>query len=166
MTDLVKTSSTDRLISNGDIVPLSEAVKVWARVAALSFGGPAGQIAVMYRIVVNEKRWVGEHRILHALNYCMPARSRSSSACHLHRLAAQQDQRRHDRRLAVRPARLRLDPGAELHLCPIRRPDSDRGDVLRIKVRGARRRYPGRMSVITTLLISAGLGVAWTMTAS
>ena len=38
---------------------------------ALSFGGPAGQIAVMHRILVEEKRWVGENRFLHALNYCM-----------------------------------------------------------------------------------------------
>lgn len=51
-------------------VPFSEAVKVWARVAALSFGGPAGQIAVMHRIVVEEKKWIGEHRFLQALNYC------------------------------------------------------------------------------------------------
>ena len=70
MTDPAKTSV--RLdVPGEDIVPLSEAVKVWARVAALSFGGPAGQIAVMHRIVVDEKRWVGEHRFLHALNYCM-----------------------------------------------------------------------------------------------
>jgi chromate transporter len=48
-----------------------EAARVWARVAALSFGGPAGQIAVMHRILVEEKRWIGEHRFLHALNYCM-----------------------------------------------------------------------------------------------
>jgi len=40
-------------------------------VAALSFGGPAGQIAVMHRILVEEKRWVSEHRFLHALNFCM-----------------------------------------------------------------------------------------------
>ena len=52
-------------------VPFGEAMRVWARVAALSFGGPAGQIAVMHRIVVDEKKWVGEHRFLHALNYCM-----------------------------------------------------------------------------------------------
>lgn len=52
-------------------VPLGEAVKVWARIAALSFGGPAGQIAVMHRILVEEKRWLGERRFLHALNYCM-----------------------------------------------------------------------------------------------
>ena len=52
-------------------IPLGEAVKVWARVAALSFGGPAGQIAVMHRILVEEKRWIGEGRFLHALNYCM-----------------------------------------------------------------------------------------------
>lgn len=52
-------------------VPLSEAFRVWARIAALSFGGPAGQIAVMHRILVEEKRWLGEQRFLHALNYCM-----------------------------------------------------------------------------------------------
>jgi chromate transporter len=52
-------------------VPIGEAVKTWARVAALSFGGPAGQIAVMHRILVEEKRWLGETRFLHALNYCM-----------------------------------------------------------------------------------------------
>ena len=50
---------------------LREAVPVWARVAALSFGGPAGQIAVMHRIIVDEKRWISENRFLHALNYCM-----------------------------------------------------------------------------------------------
>ncbi|MBB2676073.1 UNVERIFIED_ORG: chromate transporter [Rhizobium esperanzae] len=52
-------------------VSFGEAFKVWLRVAALSFGGPAGQIAVMHRIIVDEKRWIGEHRFLHALNYCM-----------------------------------------------------------------------------------------------
>src|SRR5438309_8927422 len=52
-------------------VSFREAVGVWARVAALSFGGPAGQIAVMHRILVEEKRWIGERRFLHALNYCM-----------------------------------------------------------------------------------------------
>lgn len=52
-------------------IGFAEAVKVWARIAALSFGGPAGQIAVMHRILVEEKRWIGETRFLHALNYCM-----------------------------------------------------------------------------------------------
>jgi chromate transporter len=51
-------------------VPFGEAMRVWARVAALSFGGPAGQIAVMHRIVVEEKKWIGEQRFLQALNYC------------------------------------------------------------------------------------------------
>ena len=50
---------------------LSEAARVWARIAALSFGGPAGQIAVMHRILVEEKRWLGDGRFLHALNFCM-----------------------------------------------------------------------------------------------
>jgi chromate transporter len=52
-------------------VSFGEAARVWARVAALSFGGPAGQIAVMHRILVDEKRWIGDGRFLHALNYCM-----------------------------------------------------------------------------------------------
>src|SRR6266571_4825607 len=52
-------------------VSLGEAFRVWLRVALLSFGGPAGQIAVMHRILVEEKRWVSEARFLHALNYCM-----------------------------------------------------------------------------------------------
>jgi chromate transporter len=52
-------------------IPFREAVRVWAKIAALSFGGPAGQIAVMHRILVEEKRWIGEGRFLHALNYCM-----------------------------------------------------------------------------------------------
>jgi chromate transporter len=52
-------------------VSLHEAFWTWMRVAALSFGGPAGQIAVMHRILVEEKRWISEERFLHALNYCM-----------------------------------------------------------------------------------------------
>src|SRR5205085_4469847 len=52
-------------------ISLREATRTWARIAALSFGGPAGQIAVMHRILVDEKRWISEARFLHALNYCM-----------------------------------------------------------------------------------------------
>jgi len=52
-------------------VSFREALRVWLRIGLLGFGGPAGQIALMHRIVVDEKRWVGEQRFLHALNYCM-----------------------------------------------------------------------------------------------
>ena len=52
-------------------VPVREAFWTWSRVALLSFGGPAGQIAVMHRIIVEEKKWISEDRFLHALNYCM-----------------------------------------------------------------------------------------------
>jgi chromate transporter len=61
----------DTISSNVSSVSWREAFWTWARVAALSFGGPAGQIAVMHRILVEEKRWIGETRFLHALNYCM-----------------------------------------------------------------------------------------------
>src|SRR6185369_15666493 len=68
-TPLTHTAATTPTPSHG--VSFSDALKVWIRVAALSFGGPAGQIAVMHRIIVEEKRWIGENRFLHALNYCM-----------------------------------------------------------------------------------------------
>jgi chromate transporter len=55
----------------GHGITLGEAGRTWARIALLSFGGPAGQIAVMHRILVDEKKWIGEERFLHALNYCM-----------------------------------------------------------------------------------------------
>jgi chromate transporter len=52
-------------------VSLREALAVWWQIGVLSFGGPAGQIALMHRIIVDEKRWLDEARFLHALNYCM-----------------------------------------------------------------------------------------------
>ena len=52
-------------------VPLRTALPTWIRVALLSFGGPAGQIAVMHRLVVDEQEWVSEERFLHAMSYCM-----------------------------------------------------------------------------------------------
>src|SRR6266699_3188524 len=57
--------------ASGHGVSQREACRVWLRIALLSFGGPAGQIAVMHRILVEEKRWISERRFLHALNYCM-----------------------------------------------------------------------------------------------
>src|SRR3954468_7805085 len=62
-----ETAATDA----GHGIRFSEAFRVWLRVALLSFGGPAGQIAVMHRILVEEKNWISESRFLHALNYCM-----------------------------------------------------------------------------------------------
>jgi chromate transporter len=52
-------------------VEFREALGVWLRIGLTSFGGPAGQIALMHRILVEEKRWISEQRFLHALNYCM-----------------------------------------------------------------------------------------------
>ena len=59
---------------------LRASVPTWARIAALSFGGPAGQIAVMQRILVDEKRWISQQRFLHALNFCMLLPGPSSCA--------------------------------------------------------------------------------------
>jgi chromate transporter len=54
-----------------DVVPLRDAVKAWFTISLQTFGGPAGQIAVMQRHLVDERRWIGQRRFLHALNYCM-----------------------------------------------------------------------------------------------
>lgn len=60
---------------SADIAPshptFSQALKVWAKIGLLSFGGPAGQIALMHKELVEERRWISEARFLHALNYCM-----------------------------------------------------------------------------------------------
>ncbi|HEX4893486.1 MAG TPA: chromate efflux transporter [Hyphomicrobiaceae bacterium] len=48
----------------------AEALKVWAKIGLLSFGGPAGQIALMHRILVDEQKWIDERRFLNALNFC------------------------------------------------------------------------------------------------
>lgn len=54
-----------------DMVPLRDATKAWFKISLQTFGGPAGQIAVMQRTLVDEHRWIGERRFLHALSYCM-----------------------------------------------------------------------------------------------
>lgn len=56
---------------DGDLVPLRESTKAWFLISLQTFGGPAGQIAVMQRELVDERRWLGERRFLHALSYCM-----------------------------------------------------------------------------------------------
>ncbi|MBW7057413.1 chromate efflux transporter [Paracoccus bogoriensis] len=58
-------------MTDGPYPTLADATRIWARIGLLSFGGPAGQIALMHRILVEENRWLGEKRFLHALNYCM-----------------------------------------------------------------------------------------------
>jgi chromate transporter len=71
-------SAKDSSIETALLVPepapeisLREATRVWARIGLLSFGGPAGQIALMHRELVEERKWISDGRFLHALNYCM-----------------------------------------------------------------------------------------------
>jgi len=52
-------------------VPFAEAFRFWVKLGFISFGGPAGQIAIMHRELVDRRRWLSEERFLHALNYCM-----------------------------------------------------------------------------------------------
>jgi chromate transporter len=69
MTDIP--TSTNAHLPLEPVPTLSGALPAWGRIAALSFGGPAGQIAVMHRILVDEKRWIDDARFMHALSFCM-----------------------------------------------------------------------------------------------
>lgn len=64
-------TSSETAITAPSVPTLAQAVKVWTRIGCLSFGGPAGQIALMHKELVDDRRWIGEQRFLHALNYCM-----------------------------------------------------------------------------------------------
>ena len=67
--------SQDHVATNDDARPthpsFREAFAYWLKLGFISFGGPAGQIAVMHQELVEKRRWISEHRFLHALNYCM-----------------------------------------------------------------------------------------------
>lgn len=52
-------------------VPFGAALRFWLKLGCISFGGPAGQIAIMHRELVEQRRWISERRFLHALNFCM-----------------------------------------------------------------------------------------------
>jgi len=67
----VPTANTNAPAHHQPWPSIGGAVVVWLRVAMLSFGGPAGQIAVMHRIIVEEKRWIDDARFIHSLNFCM-----------------------------------------------------------------------------------------------
>src|SRR5688500_3126873 len=54
-----------------DAIPFRPAGRAWFAISLQTFGGPAGQIAGMQRTLVDEKRWIGQRRFLHAMNYCM-----------------------------------------------------------------------------------------------
>ncbi|WP_095082615.1 chromate efflux transporter [Mesorhizobium sophorae] len=63
--------SHDTMVQGPAAPTFAEATKLWAKIGLLSFGGPAGQIALMHKELVEDRRWIGEQRFLHALNYCM-----------------------------------------------------------------------------------------------
>jgi len=64
-------AATDRGQPHENVIPLRQATRTWFTISLQTFGGPAGQIAVMQRTLVDENRWLGQRRFLHALNYCM-----------------------------------------------------------------------------------------------
>ncbi|NUT37111.1 MAG: chromate efflux transporter [Hamadaea sp.] len=61
----------DELDETTDVIPFRQALRTWFAISLQTFGGPAGQIAVMQHTLVDTRRWIGQRRFLHALNYCM-----------------------------------------------------------------------------------------------
>jgi chromate transporter len=59
------------LCERAGVLNLAEAFRFWLKLGFISFGGPAGQIAIMHTELVERRRWISERRFLHALNYCM-----------------------------------------------------------------------------------------------
>jgi chromate transporter len=68
---MTATTTTAVPAPTAEAVTFGEALKFWLKLGFISFGGPAGQIAIMHRELVEQKRWISEQRFLHALNYCM-----------------------------------------------------------------------------------------------
>src|SRR3954465_10892449 len=72
MTNTHVETTTPPKTSGGAVHPsFGEAFATWFKGGCLSFGGPAGQIAMMHRVIIDEKKWLDEPRFLHALNFCM-----------------------------------------------------------------------------------------------
>jgi len=65
------TSELTRVASPRERISFRDAIWVWAKIGFLSFGGPAGQVALMHKELVEQRKWIDEERFLHALNYCM-----------------------------------------------------------------------------------------------
>src|SRR5919205_4465867 len=65
------TAETARASVGARTSSFSDFFKVWLKIGCINFGGPAGQIAMMHRIAVDEKKWIEEERFLHALNFCV-----------------------------------------------------------------------------------------------
>jgi len=63
-------AATDNTVAPAP-VSFGEALRFWLKLGFISFGGPAGQIAIMHQELVERRRWISERRFLHALNYCM-----------------------------------------------------------------------------------------------
>ncbi|WP_332777866.1 chromate efflux transporter [Polaromonas sp.] len=64
-------SDSPQTVLAPSVVSFAQAFRFWLKLGFISFGGPAGQIAIMHRELVEQKRWISEKRFLHALNYCM-----------------------------------------------------------------------------------------------
>ena len=138
--------SIEHVVSRGSAEPdvpaavpsFGEALRTWLKLGLIGFGGPAGQIALMHRIVVDEKRWIDEPRFLHALNYCMllPGPEAQQLAVYLGWLL-HRSRGRSRRRHPVRAAWHAGDAGAQRPLRPLCRAAAGGGPVLGAESSGA-----------------------------
>jgi hypothetical protein len=85
-------------------IPLKEAFWFWLKLGFISFGGPAGQIAIMHQELVENRRWISESRFLHALNFCMVLPGPEAQQLATYRLADAQNVGRRHRRAVIYPS--------------------------------------------------------------
>ena len=126
------------------MIPLREAARAWFAISLQTFGGPAGQIAVMQRTLVDEKRWIGQQRFLFALSYCtlLPGPEAQQLATYVGWLL-NGVKGALDRRDPLHPPRRRRAPRALRHLRRLRRHDAGRGALPRARPGRPRDRRPG-----------------------
>ena len=94
----------DKVLERPQPVSFRQAFWFWLKLGFISFGGPAGQIAIMHTELVERRRWISERRFLHALNYCMLLPAGGAAARNLYRMAAASDLGRNRRGRPVCPA--------------------------------------------------------------
>src|SRR5665811_797057 len=64
-------AGTTKNMTKSSQLPFMDALRIWAKIGLLSFGGPTAQIALMHRVIVDEKKWLTEQQFLNALGFCM-----------------------------------------------------------------------------------------------
>jgi hypothetical protein len=99
-----------------DCISFKQALNYWLKLGFISFGGPAGQIAIMHQDLVEKRKWISEQQFIHALNFCMLLPGPEATVSDLYRLADAWQIGRHRRRHLIYITGAITDVGTGLRL--------------------------------------------------